>query len=78
VRRCHRVADPAYLDETEWRFNNRDNPYLFRDTPLVLLHSDPLPYKDLVAKPSSKGKGRKPPVKPGDPEGHHASSKPSS
>ena len=22
----------AYLDELEWRFNNRENPYLFRDT----------------------------------------------
>jgi hypothetical protein len=50
--------------------NNRDNPYLFRDTLLVLLHSDPLPYKELVAKPGSRGKGKKPPVKPLDPEGH--------
>src|ERR1700730_3338448 len=23
---------PAYLSEFEWRFNNRENPYLFRDT----------------------------------------------
>lgn len=22
----------TYLDELEWRFNNRENPYLFRDT----------------------------------------------
>ena len=61
---------PAYLDEMEWRFNGRENPYLFRDTLLVLLHSDPLPYKDLVAKPGSKGKAKKPPVKPLDAEGH--------
>jgi len=61
---------PAYLDEMEWRFNNRDNPYLFRDTLLVLLHSDPLPYKELVAKPGSRGKAKKAPVKPLDPEGH--------
>lgn len=39
---------PAYLDEMEWRFNGRDNPYLFRDTLLVLLHGDALPYKLLI------------------------------
>ena len=26
----HKCLD-SYLDELEWRFNNRDNPYLFRD-----------------------------------------------
>ena len=35
----------AYLDELEWRFNNRDNPWLFRDTLLKLLSSDNLEYK---------------------------------
>jgi transposase-like protein len=62
---------PAYLDEAEFRFNNRDNPFLFRDTLLVLLHSDPLPYKELVARkgPSGKAQGL-PPIKPMDPEGH--------
>ena len=35
---------PAYLDELEWRFNNRDNPYLFRDTLRVLVTADPLTY----------------------------------
>jgi len=39
---------PAYLDEMEWRFNNRENPYLFRDTLLMLLHGDALPYTVLV------------------------------
>jgi transposase-like protein len=39
---------PAYLDEVEWRFNGRHNPFLFRDTLLVLLHGDALPYKKLV------------------------------
>jgi transposase-like protein len=39
---------PAYLDEMEWRFNRRDNPYLFRDTLLVLLHGDALPYRKLI------------------------------
>ncbi len=39
----------AYLDELEWRFNNRSNPYLFRDTLTKLLGSSNLEYKDLVA-----------------------------
>ena len=40
---------PAYLDEMEWRFNNRDNPYLFRDTLKALLTADPLEYRALTA-----------------------------
>jgi len=39
----------AYLDELEWRFNNRKNPYLFRDTLIQLLESDNLPYQRLTA-----------------------------
>lgn len=39
----------AYLDELEWRFNNRDNPYLFRDTLLKLLKAENLEYKELVS-----------------------------
>ena len=39
----------AYLDELEWRFNNRDNPYLFRDTLLKLVRSENLTYQGLVA-----------------------------
>lgn len=39
---------PAYLDEMEFRFNGRDNPYLFRDTLLVMLEGDALPYRELV------------------------------
>lgn len=39
---------PAYLDEMEFRFNHRNNPFLFRDTLLVLLHGDALPYRQLV------------------------------
>ncbi len=38
----------AYLDELEWRFNNRDNPYLFRDTLLKLIKSEKLPYQVLT------------------------------
>ena len=39
----------AYLDELEWRFNNRDNPFLFRDTLIRLLQSENLAYKVLTA-----------------------------
>jgi transposase-like protein len=38
----------AYLDEMTWRFDNRKNPYLFRDTMLRLLASDNLEYKQLT------------------------------
>ncbi len=40
----------SYLDELEWRFNNRENPYLFRDTLLKLIQSDNLTYNQLKAK----------------------------
>jgi transposase-like protein len=43
----------AYLDEFEWRFNNRKNPYLFRDTVLKLIESSNLQYKKLTAKEES-------------------------
>ena len=39
----------AYLDEFAFRFNNRDNPFLFRDTILRLIEGDALPFKELVA-----------------------------
>ena len=38
----------AYLDEMTWRFNNRKNPFLFRDTMLKLINSDNLEYKTLI------------------------------
>jgi len=47
----HRVSAKhlaAYLDEMTWRFNNRKNPYLFRDTVLKLIASDNLEYKRLT------------------------------
>ena len=40
---------PAYLDEIAFRFNNRDNPYLFRDTLLRMIEGETLPYAELVA-----------------------------
>jgi transposase-like protein len=39
----------AYLDELEFRFNNRENPFMFRDTMLKLLLADTLPYAKLIA-----------------------------
>jgi transposase-like protein len=40
---------PAYLDEAAFRWNNRHNPYLFRDTLLRLIESDNLTYAKLTA-----------------------------
>jgi len=40
----------AYLDEFEWRFNNRENPFLFRDTLVKLLTASTMEYKELVSK----------------------------
>ena len=46
----HISADhlPKYLDELEWRFNNRDNPYLFRDTLVSLMGSEVMTYAALT------------------------------
>jgi transposase-like protein len=38
-----------YLDELEFRFNNRNNPYLFRDALLRLIASPNLEYKALTS-----------------------------
>jgi transposase-like protein len=40
----------AYLDELEHRFNNRHNPFLFRDTLLKLVKADNLTYEELTQK----------------------------
>lgn len=47
----HVSADhlPKYLDEVEWRFNNRDNPFLFRDTLMALMDSEVMTYEKLTA-----------------------------
>ncbi len=47
----HQVSEKhldRYLDEFEFRFNNRNNPYLFRDTLLRLIASSNLEYKELI------------------------------
>lgn len=52
VGTCHKVDAkhlPAYLDEMCFRFNNGENPYLFRDTIIKLIISPNLEYKDLTA-----------------------------
>lgn len=49
----HKISEKhmdAYLDEFEWKFNGRENPYLFRDTLIKLLHSPKLEYKELTEK----------------------------
>lgn len=38
-----------YLDEFEWRFNNRKNLYLFRDTLTRLVSAKAMPYEELTA-----------------------------
>jgi transposase-like protein len=43
----------AYLEEMSFRFNNRKNPYLFRDTILKLIASSNLEYKNLTARVQS-------------------------
>lgn len=40
---------PAYVDEFEWRFNNRNNPFLFRDTLKLMVSGDKLTFRELVA-----------------------------
>lgn len=44
----HKHLD-AYLDELEWRFSNRRNSFLFRDTIGQLVFADTLEYKELIA-----------------------------
>jgi hypothetical protein len=35
--------------EVEWRFNNRENPFLFRDTLARLVSAEALTYRELIA-----------------------------
>lgn len=38
-----------YLEELEWRFNNRNNRHIFRDALARIMNTDPLEYRTLVA-----------------------------
>jgi transposase-like protein len=40
---------PAYLQEFEFRYNNRENTYIFRDTLMALLDGECLPYEKLTS-----------------------------
>ena len=40
---------PAYLDEVSFKYNNRENEYLFRDTLCCLIQADILRYEALGA-----------------------------
>lgn len=44
----HKHLD-RYLCEFEFRFNNRKNPYLFRDTLTRLVNAEKMPYGQLIA-----------------------------
>lgn len=43
----HKHLD-RYLDEMEWRQNNRENPHLFHDTLKALVAAKPLEYSELI------------------------------
>jgi transposase-like protein len=48
----HQISEKhldRYLDEFEFRFNNRKNRYMFRDTLLRLMDAKALPYEKLTA-----------------------------
>ena len=38
-----------YIEELEWRFNNRDNDHIFRDTLVRIMNTGNIEYKELVA-----------------------------
>ena len=48
VPQARRKHLPAYLDEAAFRCNNRDNPFLFRDTLIKLVEAGTLTYANLV------------------------------
>jgi transposase-like protein len=37
-----------YLEEFEWRFNQRENPFLFRDTLTRLVQTEKMEYRHLI------------------------------
>lgn len=65
LRRSKQVTHmDRYLEELEFRFNNRANPYILRDTLARIMRTDPLEYRRLIASNGNwKGdeQGRDPP-----------------
>jgi hypothetical protein len=49
---------PAYLDEMAFRFNNRDNAFLFRDTLPRMIEGETLHYAELVEAKDQPVRGR--------------------
>ncbi len=43
-----------YLEEMEWRFNNRDNKHIFQDTLDRIMNTGNLTYRELVSSPKGK------------------------
>jgi hypothetical protein len=39
-----------YHEEFGWRFNQRENPFLFRDTLMRLVQTEKMEYKELIEK----------------------------
>lgn len=50
---------PAYLDEISFRYNNRENEYLFCDTLMALLESETMPYQELIREKLSESTRRR-------------------
>ena len=48
------VEASPHLDETAFRYNNRENPLLFRDTLMALIGAEAMPYQELIRKRVSK------------------------
>ena len=49
----HHVSEKhidRYLNEFDWRFNGRNNQYLFRDTLIRLLNAPKMEFKELITK----------------------------
>lgn len=47
-RKMSRKHMDRYLEELEWRFNNRDNPHIFRDTMAKIVRTDLMTYRQLI------------------------------
>jgi hypothetical protein len=46
--KCSPSSSPSFRSNSEWWQNNRDNPFLFRDTLKALLSVETMTYSDLA------------------------------